>query len=468
MTTKKAKQPPLGVELKEDIEELSGGREPFRARVRWKDPATGRHPSLSKSHITYEAAVEWIAEMRRAAAGGLDLAVADMSLAEYGDSNMKLALRGLEPKTLDPYLAGWRKRVVPTLGHIPVRMTTYGVVDRAVLGWISDGLGKSVIKNRISVLVRVMDQARRDDLIQRNPAQITGWQRQFHRAEDELDDPRALALPDWATLSRLADALVEASHGQYIGWGEVVLFAGCTGARIGEISGCRVGDIDRKEWIWKLRRQTTPSPGGLMDKATKGKRARDVPVIGEIRELVERRIALTDGTKEARLFTGPKGGRITTAVLCDATSWDQVVTKLGFEHLRRHDLRHTAFTWFADAGVPIHHLQKIAGHGQISTTQRYLHPSRQTVTDAGALLSNYLQVQDAEKSAVLARSKLEPSAELFDLASARPGERARAVARGYLRRTGQLPNVPELVELAGVSCGTAFTALREVRERPAM
>ncbi|WP_235213258.1 hypothetical protein [Amycolatopsis sp. MJM2582] len=146
MTTKKAKQPPLGVELKEDIEELSGGRQSFRARVRWKDPATGRRPSLSKSHITYEAAVEWITEMRRAGAGGLDLAVADMSLAEYGDSNMKLALRGLEPKTLDPYLAGWRKRVVPTLGHIPVRMITYGVVDRAVLGWISDGLGKSVIR----------------------------------------------------------------------------------------------------------------------------------------------------------------------------------------------------------------------------------------------------------------------------------------------------------------------------------
>lgn len=205
-----------------------------------------------------------------------------------------------------------------------------------------------------------------------------------------------------------------------------------------------------------------------MDKATKGKRARDVPVIEEIRELVERPIALTDGTKDARLFTGPKGGRITTAVLRDATSWGQVVTKLGFEHLRRHDLRHTAFTWFADAGVPIHRLQKIAGHGQSSTTQRYLHPSRQTVTDTGALLSNYLLVQEAEKSAVLARSKIEPSAELVDLASAGPGERARAVARGHLRRTGELPNVPELVELARVSRGTAFTALREVRERPAM
>jgi hypothetical protein len=31
-------------------------------------------------------------------------------------------------------------------------------------------------------------------------------------------------------------------------------------------------------------------------------------------------------------------------------------------------------TWLADAGVPVHHLQRIAGHGSLTTTQRYLHP----------------------------------------------------------------------------------------------
>ena len=35
-------------------------------------------------------------------------------------------------------------------------------------------------------------------------------------------------------------------------------------------------------------------------------------------------------------------------MLRDATSWDEVVTKLGYEHLRRHDLRHTGLTWMAD------------------------------------------------------------------------------------------------------------------------
>jgi integrase len=40
-------------------------------------------------------------------------------------------------------------------------------------------------------------------------------------------------------------------------------------------------------------------------------------------------------------------------------------------------LRHTGLTWMADAGVPVHVLRKIAGHGSLVTTQRYLHPDDQ-------------------------------------------------------------------------------------------
>jgi integrase len=92
--------------------------------------------------------------------------------------------------------------------------------------------------------------------------------------------------------------LVEKASGNCSVWGDIIIFAACTGARIGEVSGCRVGDIDTEQWTWTVRRQTTPGPGGLIDKGTKGKRSRQVPLIMEIRELVERRIAATDGTKK--------------------------------------------------------------------------------------------------------------------------------------------------------------------------
>lgn len=386
------KQPPMSESLAGDIEYLADRPTPYRARVRWTDPETGRRRSISASHETTEEAAAWVNELRKAAAGGVGPAAATMTLAEYGELNMLLALRGLEAKTTDPYRAGWKLRVVPTLGHLPIRMITNGAVDRAVHGWIADECGKSTVKNSLAILVRVMEQAVRDGIIERNPARITGWQREYLRAEDELDDPRSLALPNWSALTQLADALIANTFGNHAVWGDVVIFAACTAARIGEVSGCRVKDINTTNWVWTVRRQTTPSPGGLVDKGTKGKRARAVPLIPEIHELTLRRIASTDGGPDARLFTGPRGGRITTAVLRDATSWDEVVTKLGYEHLRRHDLRHTGLTWMADAGIPIHHLRKIAGHGSLTTTQRYLHPDRDSVSNAAALLSKHLAV----------------------------------------------------------------------------
>ena len=67
-------------------------------------------------------------------------------------------MRGLEAKTTDPYLAGWRKHVVPTLGHIPLNMITTGAVDRAINVWIADESGLSTIKNSLAMLARVMER----------------------------------------------------------------------------------------------------------------------------------------------------------------------------------------------------------------------------------------------------------------------------------------------------------------------
>jgi integrase len=119
-----------------------------------------------------------------------------------------------------------------------------------------------------------------------------------------------------------------------------------------------------------------------------------VPIIAEIRSVVQRRLDVISDDPMARLFTGPRGGRISTAVLRDATHWDEVVTELGYGYLRRHGLRHTGLTWMADAGVPVHVLRKIAGHGSLTTTQRYLHPDQRSITEAGRALSAHLGPAD--------------------------------------------------------------------------
>ncbi|QIS19553.1 tyrosine-type recombinase/integrase [Nocardia terpenica] len=395
--------PPICGERKltTDIEVLDRRRsgKPFRARARWQNPATHKRDSKSVTFETRELAEDWADRMRRLGDRGIDPNRANLTLLEYaevvspdtGKTNLDLALRGLEDKTTAPYLAGWRQRIVPTLGHLPLLSISYGTVDRAVVDWIEKGCGKSTIKNTIAVLVRIMEQAKRDDLRDDNPARVRGWQDMYKQIEDELKDPRALAIPDWNALTTLCDALVAASAGNNRVWGDIVVFAACTAARIGEVSGCRLRDIDTDSWIWTIRRQTTPAPGGLKDKGTKGNRARYVPIIKELRPIITARIATLGDNPDARLFTGPSGGRITTAGLRRATHWDRVVAKLGYTHLVRHTLRHTGLTWFADAGVPLHRLQQIAGHADSRVTELYLRPDHSKLAKDAKKISKYLK-----------------------------------------------------------------------------
>ncbi|MGW0247588.1 tyrosine-type recombinase/integrase [Nocardia goodfellowii] len=398
MVPGKVEMMPLGVEIRADIEERDRAT-PFRARVRWTDPVTKRRVSKSEAFLTREEAEQWIDRIRRAAARGVDPVTATATLKDYGKAHWDTAMRGLEEKTIgDAYRPAWERRVVPAIGHLPVTMITAGVADRAVMNWIAEGVSKSAVKNGLAALSKVLDQAVRDEVIERNRVEVVGWQRQYERYEDELDDPRSLALPDWATLTNLADSLVAASADGYQGWGDVVIFAACTAVRIGEVSGCRVGDIDTNEWVWRLRRQTAPGPGGLKDKGTKGKRSRKIPIIEDIRPLVLKRIDAANNRADARLFVGPRGGRIQTGVLRKATHWPEVVAKLGYEHLRRHDLRHTGLTWFADAGVPLHRLQQIAGHMDPRITQRYLHPDIEALQNDGKLLSIHLRAPQRSPS----------------------------------------------------------------------
>lgn len=191
------------------------------------------------------------------------------SLAGYGARVMDLALAGLEPTTRGAYLAAWHQRLLPDLGDVPIDRVTCGAIDRAVHDWATAGHQQSAIKNTLALLARITRQAVRDGWLAQRPQALKGWQRLYLSTHDTADDSRGLALPDFTTLHHLADALTDASHDRYPGWGHAVIFAACTGARIGEVSGVRISDIDTGRWIWHARRQTTPPPAASPTNAPK-------------------------------------------------------------------------------------------------------------------------------------------------------------------------------------------------------
>ncbi|OKI03012.1 integrase [Streptomyces sp. CB02056] len=334
---------------------------------------------------------EWLTVLADATGSPVLPSLASMPLADYVNLRLSAILTGLETTTHVPYLAGWHLRIEPELGRLPLRLITTALITAAVFGWIADRCRRSTIKNTLAMLSRIFEQAIVDGILERNPTHITGWQHEFQQAEDELRDPRTLALRDWDALTELADALVEASYNRYRGWGDVVVHSACTATRIGEVSGIRARDVNTDKWLLICRRQTTPAPGGLVDKHTKGRITRFIPIIEPLRPLIARRLQATCGDPDARLYTGPRGGRISTAVLRDATHWDDVTRDLDYEHLCRHDLRHTGLTWMADTSILPHILKEIAGHRLITTTQHYFHPDVLRILEASQALTHHLE-----------------------------------------------------------------------------
>lgn len=63
-------------------------------------------------------------------------------------------------------------------------------------------------------------------------------------------------------------------------------------------------------------------------------------------------------------------------------SWDTARKQAGMPELRVHDLRHSLASFLVNSGRNIYEVQRILGHSQIQTTQRYAHLSQDTLLEA--------------------------------------------------------------------------------------
>jgi integrase/recombinase XerC len=159
-------------------------------------------------------------------------------------------------------------------------------------------------------------------------------------ARVRADDGAPIHLRDWAALE--------------------LLYA--TGARVGELCGADVDDLD-------LATRTIRLTG-------KGDKQRVVPV-GELAvEAVEAwltrgRPALVTETSGPALLLGRRGGRADQRQLRAAVH--DVSAAAGVSDVAPHALRHSAATHLLEGGSDLRSVQEVLGHASLSTTQRYTH-----------------------------------------------------------------------------------------------
>jgi integrase/recombinase XerC len=159
-------------------------------------------------------------------------------------------------------------------------------------------------------------------------------------ARVRADDGAPIHLRDWAALE--------------------LLYA--TGARVGELCGADVDDLD-------LATRTIRLTG-------KGDKQRVVPV-GELAvEAVEAwltrgRPVLATETSGPALLLGRRGGRADQRQLRQAVH--DVSAAAGVSDVAPHALRHSVATHLLEGGSDLRSVQEVLGHASLATTQRYTH-----------------------------------------------------------------------------------------------
>ncbi|MEX0272420.1 tyrosine-type recombinase/integrase [Leptolyngbyaceae cyanobacterium UHCC 1019] len=119
----------------------------------------------------------------------------------------------------------------------------------------------------------------------------------------------------------------------------------------------------------------------IRKKNTKGQQeTREIATATELRGYLERHQPGKQHLFSGRHGRGHINPRSAAAIL------EEAFKTVGIEGGSTHSFRRTALTQMANAGVPLHVIQKISGHKSLQALQRYLAVSEQQVKDAIAAL----------------------------------------------------------------------------------
>jgi integrase len=279
----------------------------------------------------------------------------------------------------------WRLHIAPVFGSLPVASITAADVSKWVGRLVTGGVSASSAARYLGVFRRLLAFAVQDGRVALNvAANVKAPTAGRIQREGEF-----LALGE-------IDVLVEACTGQYA---ELVKVLALAGMRWGELAGLKVGDrVAVPGQGLRLQRAVMSSNdrGDLFVDTLKNKRARTVPLVGDLVPIMDRWSA----GKEADdwLFHAPRGGPLNEANWKRSIGWREAVVKIGKPRLRVHDLRHTCASVWLAAGADPKVLQRILGHASAAMTMDlYGHLVDDNLWDAAKKVGGIMGASEAKR-----------------------------------------------------------------------
>jgi len=173
----------------------------------------------------------------------------------------------------------------------------------------------------------------------------------------------------------------------------LVIAALDTGARQGELLNLRWSDIDFDAGVIK---NVTSYKGKTVQR-------REVPLTGRLRAVL---LDLKAKHGAAAYRRSPVTGKKPDSSLVFSissnvqNSWREARKDAGLEHIRFHDLRHTAATRLAQT-MQLALVGQVLGHSDPKTTHRYVNRTREVIKQAGLALEDWQQQEPIEPEPVI-------------------------------------------------------------------
>jgi len=177
---------------------------------------------------------------------------------------------------------------------------------------------------------------------------------------------------DFDEYGRLVEAAKAVSAEAHL----VVLLGGDAGLRCGEIMGLEWPDVDFSRRQLRVQRSEWKSKVT----APKGGRPRTIPLTKRLAEALRAHMHM----RGPRVLYQEDGQSLTQKVVRNLGL--RAGRKAGFAKQGIHILRHTFCSHLAMRGAPARAIQELAGHQDLSTTQRYMHLSPAAIESAVRLL----------------------------------------------------------------------------------
>jgi integrase len=220
---------------------------------------------------------------------------------------------------------------------------------------IADGMKPGSVNRYMALVKYIFNLAEKWEVIDKSPARGVSRMADHNRKERYLTKEETVRL--LAVLKKSPNRVMA----------DLITFLILTGARKSEATHARWENVNLETGVWTVPMSKSGKP-------------RYIPLSkAAIALLKNRRI---NGSEY--VFPSPSIGK---PMIHTYPAWDKIRRQAGIPDVRIHDLRHNFASLLVNNGRSLYEVQKLLGHADISTTQRYAHLSQDTLKDATEIVS---------------------------------------------------------------------------------